>query len=80
MWGPHKRPHCGRVGGQEEDEEEGRSGDWLKIGEMSKKRSSQKLLHRRLVVWCPSVSVGEIVFIRPSRDPTPPPAPQGLQL
>jgi hypothetical protein len=62
------------VGGREErsvweerreDVDEGRSGDWLKIGEISKKGSS-KILHRRLV------SVGfraRIFFIRPSGDP-----------
>jgi hypothetical protein len=53
-----------------EDVDEGRSGDWLEIGEMSKKNGRQKILHPRLV----SVGVrGRNFFIRPSGDPIPPP-------
>jgi hypothetical protein len=65
---------CVCVGGREEqrDLDEGRSGDWLKIGEISKKRSSKKFY---IDVWCSSVSMGEIFFICPSGDPHPAPPP-----
>jgi hypothetical protein len=60
---------------EENDVDEGRSGDRLKIGEISKKRSSKKFY---IDVWCPSVSVGEIFSSAPPETPSRP--PPGLQL
>jgi hypothetical protein len=58
---------AGREERREDDVDEGRSGDWMKIGEISKKKGHQKILHQRLV------SVGEIFSSAPSGNPISPP-------
>jgi hypothetical protein len=75
--GGEKNFLCVCVGGREErreDVDEGRSGDWLKIGEISKK----KVKNLYIGVWCSSVSVREF-FHPPLRRPHSAPHP-GLQL
>jgi hypothetical protein len=52
------------MGGREErreDVDEGRSGDWLEIAEISKKKVKKFYID----VWCSLVSVGEIFFAAP---------------
>jgi hypothetical protein len=61
-----------------EEVDEGRSDDWLEIGEMSKRRSSKNFTSTFGVRRCPCENARNF-FIRPSGDPIPRP-PSGLQL